>query len=84
VKGAGRLSLLNALREYPHARSVYPFGAELHYADSRTDASMENILSDLRAYAASRQLGELTIDPIEPGIEDAFIELMGKPASIAA
>jgi ABC-type multidrug transport system ATPase subunit len=84
VKGAGRLNLINALRQYPHARSVYPFGAELHYADARADASGEKILADLHEYAASRDLGELAIDPIDPGIEDTFMDLMGKPADVAA
>ena len=33
VKRAEGLKLINALRKYPHARSVYPFGEDLHYAD---------------------------------------------------
>jgi ABC-type multidrug transport system ATPase subunit len=84
VKRAERLKLINALRKYPHARSVYPFGEDLHYADMRTDASREQIESDLQSYAASEGLAGLQIRSIEAGIEDAFMELMGHPADAAA
>jgi ABC-type multidrug transport system ATPase subunit len=84
VSGGRRLALIDALRKYPHARSVYPFGADLHYADRRIDATPETIANDIEAYAASLGLSALKVRPIEAGIEDAFMELMGKPAEVAA
>jgi ABC-type multidrug transport system ATPase subunit len=78
-----KLKLINALRKYPHAHSVYPFGQSLHYADARADADTGQIASDLEKYAESQGLSGFKIEPVEAGIEDAFMELMGKPASVA-
>lgn len=83
VTGAGRLKLLQALREFPHAKSVYPFGSELHYADARQDVDANTILNELRSFADSRGVGPLELRPIDPGIEDAFMELMQRPAAAA-
>ena len=33
VRGSNRYQMLQALRDYPHAASVSPFGGELHYSD---------------------------------------------------
>ena len=84
MSGAGRLKLLETLREFPHAKSVYPFGSELHYADARSDVDPNTIIDELRSFAASRNVGPLDVRTIEPGIEDAFMELMNAPASEAA
>jgi ABC-2 type transport system ATP-binding protein len=83
VSGAGRLKLLEALREFPHAKSVYPFGSELHYADARRDVDANVIAAELRSFVASRNLGALELRAIEPGIEDAFMELMNRPSEAA-
>lgn len=84
VTGTGKLKLLEALREFPHAKSVYPFGSELHYADARLDTDTNTITDELRSFAASRDVGPLELRQIKPGIEDAFMELMNRPESEAA
>jgi ABC-type multidrug transport system ATPase subunit len=38
VRADHRYRALLALRQYEHARTVYPFGDALHYTDSRHDA----------------------------------------------
>jgi len=38
VKAADRYALLQALRAFPHAHTVYPFGESLHYTDARPTA----------------------------------------------
>ena len=43
VRGADVLGLLGALRRFPHAASVWPFGEALHYTDARPDAPAEQI-----------------------------------------
>jgi ABC-2 type transport system ATP-binding protein len=80
VRGADRYKMLQALREYPSVRSASPFGSELHYADANPDASAE----DIRAFLAGRGFASATVMPIQPGIEDTFMALMGDSGSEAA
>jgi ABC-type multidrug transport system ATPase subunit len=84
VRGGARQRLLEALRSYPHAVSVYPFGEEFHYADDRSESSRDSIAEDLLSFLHERNFGEAAVRPIEPGIEDAFMDLMGAPPEIAA
>ena len=80
VRGSDRYRLLLALRKAPHAHSVYPFGAELHYADSRPDLGTELIASEVRDYAMREGFADIEITEVTAGIEDSFIELMSAPA----
>ena len=79
VHAAARHKLILALRGYAHAVSVYPFGDELHYTDDRDHASPDQIASELRAFLGGQEFTDVRVAPIEPGIEDAFMELMGAP-----
>jgi ABC-type multidrug transport system ATPase subunit len=79
VRGRNRHALLQALRAYPHAAGVYPFGEELHYSDRRTDHDPLVIADELRAHLASQAMADVTVRPARPGIEDTFIALMGAP-----
>ena len=83
VRGADRQALIRVLREHPHAVSVFPFGDELHYSDSRRTSSPDRIAADVRGYLATKGI-EATVEPIAPGIEDTFMALMGAPAEAAA
>ncbi len=74
-----RHKLLKAAREYPHAKSVYPFGDELHYSDVRTGLSAQKISEELLSRLASDGFTDVRVTPIDAGIEDAFMELMEKP-----
>jgi ABC-2 type transport system ATP-binding protein len=84
VRAANRLALIKALRAYPHASSVFPFGEELHYSDARNDVPPERIASELRSFLEASDFPDAEVMPIEPGIEDAFMALMGAPDTPAA
>ena len=80
VTGGNRYRVLLALREFAHARAVYPFGDAVHYTDDRTGTAAAAIAPELRDFLAGR--GEsVDVAPIAAGIEDAFIALMRAPAA---
>jgi len=79
VHTARRYPALLALREFPHARTVYPFGAVLHYVDARTDGAAAAIAAELRTFLAAKGFADATVDPAEPTVEDSFIARMGAP-----
>jgi ABC-type multidrug transport system ATPase subunit len=76
VRAPDRVRLLRTLREHPHARSVFPFGADVHFTDARPDIATGAVLSDLRRHLATHGLADASVEPIEPGIEDVFMALM--------
>ena len=78
VRGADVLGLLGALRRFPHAAAVWPFGESLHYTDARADASVELIGPELAVYLESVGLTVASIKHIPAGIEDAFMWYMGQ------
>jgi len=77
VKGESRFELLKTLREFPNAHAVYLFGDELHYTDKRAGLDPHAIAAELRQYVAQTGQGDIQISPINAGIEDSFMELMG-------
>ncbi|HEX2220284.1 MAG TPA: ABC transporter ATP-binding protein [Gemmatimonadales bacterium] len=78
VRGADVLGLLGALRRFPHAAAVWPFGESLHYTDARTDVAAERIGPELAAHLESAGLTVASIQPIPANIEDAFMWYMGQ------
>jgi ABC-type multidrug transport system ATPase subunit len=78
VRGGDILGLLGALRGFPHAAAVWPFGESLHYTDARQDAAPQVIARELAAHIASAGLSGVTMSPIEASIEDAFMWYMGQ------
>jgi ABC-type multidrug transport system ATPase subunit len=78
VRGPDVLGLLGALRRFPHAAAVWPFGESLHYTDARTDAPVEAIAGQLQAHLLGEGLAQASIEPIPAGIEDAFMWYMGQ------
>ena len=72
VQATDRYALLQALRAYPHAQAVYPFGETLHYTDARPTANPDA----LRRYLHDQGLSDTRIHPIRAGIEDVFMALM--------
>lgn len=84
VKGNDRFALLRDLRESPHAHSVYLFGDELHYTDSRATMPAVAIAREVRDLLIQRGHGDVTASAIAAGIEDSFIELMGGEAAPTA
>jgi ABC-2 type transport system ATP-binding protein len=82
VAGPDRYRLLKQLREYPHAQSVYPFGAELHYTDRREHAAHDDIITGVRDYLREHGFGDIVVRPIRAGVEDSFMARMGAPAGV--
>jgi hypothetical protein len=83
VHGAPRHALIEALRAFPHAASVQPFGETLHYSDARPGLAPAQLGDELAAWAATRGVTGVRVAPIAPGIEDAFMALMGADAAAA-
>ncbi|MGH7628232.1 MAG: ABC transporter ATP-binding protein [Gemmatimonadales bacterium] len=81
VRGANTLGLLGALRRFPHAAAVWPFGETLHYTDARQGVAPEAIVDELRAYLASADLTGVAIEPIAASIEDAFMWHMAEASA---
>ena len=83
VRSGQRYAVLQRLREYQHAASVFPFGDVLHFSDARSDVSADQIERELEAYMREHGIIDAVVRRIEPGIEDAFMELMGEPQEAA-
>jgi len=73
VRASERYKVLLALRAFPHAHGVYPFGEVIHYSDARRDASRELLEQDLRAYLLSQGFPDASVGILAPTVEDAFI-----------
>lgn len=72
IRASETWRLLCALRDSPHAASVYAFGSALHYTDSRLAVTADELLATLQAEGFT----DLSVSLIQPGIEDTFISLM--------
>jgi len=83
IRGRDRYAMLQALRGYPHAVSTFPFGDELHYSDSRTEADPDATASEVRGFLRSKGFADAEVAPIAAGIEDTFMALMGAPEAAA-
>ncbi len=84
VRGHDRYAMLGALRGYSRTVSVFPFGDELHYSDSRTDGDPAAMADEVRSFLRAKGFTSAEVAPIEPGIEDTFMALMGAPEVAAA
>jgi ABC-2 type transport system ATP-binding protein len=73
VRGPNLLGLLGALRGFPNAASVWPFGESLHYTDARATATAEVIARELELHLAETSISGATVEPIAASIEDAFM-----------
>jgi energy-coupling factor transporter ATP-binding protein EcfA2 len=78
VRGPDVLGLLGALRRFPHAAAVWPFGEAVHYTDSRTGIDQATIARELGGHLESAGLAGVTLAPIAAGIEDAFMWYMAQ------
>ena len=72
IKAENKYKLLQALKEYPKAASVHPFGEFIHYTD-QNDAPD---LNTLKNYLINQGLESVEINSIKPNIEDSFMALM--------
>jgi len=78
VRGSNVLGLLGALRRFPHAAAVWPFGEALHYTDQRAEVGADRVIHELKGWVASAGLTEVTIQPIAASIEDSFMWYMAQ------
>ena len=78
VRGPNVLGLLGALRRFPHAAAVWPFGESLHYTDTRQDAPADVIARELAEHVARSGLTDVSLAPIAASIEDAFMWYMAQ------
>ena len=81
VRARDRYQALLALRRYPYAHSVYPFGETLHYTDTRTELDAPRIAQALREFLAANSADAVSVDPIAPTVEDSFIARMSPPGA---
>jgi len=84
VRAADRYRALLALREHPHARTVYPFGEALHYTDRRADVPAAEVAAEIEAFLEERGFREVAVEPIPASVEDAFMARMGAVEGAAA
>ena len=77
IKVANRHQALQALRGFPHTRSVFPFGMLLHYADARPDRPDDAVAAELRQYLDQQGMSGTEVEVIPPTVEDTFIARMG-------
>ena len=82
VRAGARHAALTALRSFPHAHSVLPFGDVHHVTDTRRDVAPEAIASELRRYLADAGFADAEVAPATPTVEDVFIDRMGAPAPV--
>lgn len=66
--------LLEKLRKYEFAGTVYPFGDSVHYTDKRTE-DVTNLIED---YLSKDFEHNFSIQKIKANIEDCFMELLGE------
>lgn len=78
ISAADRYRALLALREYPHARTAYPFGQTLHYTDARA-AEPRLVERDVHDFLSAKGLAGVSVASVTPTVEDSFMELMGTP-----
>ncbi|MFL5617142.1 MAG: ABC transporter ATP-binding protein [Gemmatimonadaceae bacterium] len=84
VRSAERMRLLQALRALPDAHSVFPFGDAVHYTDARADRNASDIAAELRRQLEQQGIADVDVSPVEPGIEDVFMDLMLREPAEAA
>lgn len=77
LTGSDRYPLLLASRGFPTAHSVQPFGESLHLTDSRAGLAAGKVATEVRSWLSDRGFPDVQVRPIEAGIEDSFMHLMG-------
>jgi ABC-2 type transport system ATP-binding protein len=79
IRATPRYDALLALRRFPHARSVLPFGDVIHYADQREAASASAVIGELNQFLVAQGITGAEVMQLTPSVEDTFIARMGAP-----
>ena len=66
VQGAPPRIIIDTLHDFPGAESTAMFGAEVH-------VQLSNDVGDLESHLRASGLGDVTVRPIQPGLEDVFV-----------
>ncbi|MBS4056126.1 MAG: ABC transporter ATP-binding protein [Bacteroidetes bacterium] len=74
VKSALMYPLPAALEAMPDTKAVYRFGDAVHYLNTHEDKSAEDIIRHLQVHGHN----EVTVNQVNPTIEDCFMLLMKK------
>lgn len=77
VRARDRHRLLLDLRTLPHLHSLFPFGASVHYTDTRREQPIETIAEEVRASLRAAGHDDVVVEPAEATIEDSFMDLVG-------
>ncbi len=72
-----RTALMQALRDYPESRSVFAFGRFTHVTTGRAGAQS----SSLQDFLEGRGFSSVSVDRIQPTVEDTFMALMIKDSN---
>jgi ABC-2 type transport system ATP-binding protein len=72
-----RYGALLALRRYPHAGTVYPFGETLHYTDARKTAGADVVSRDVVEFLRTNGFADARVQEIPATVEDTFMARMG-------
>lgn len=74
ISGSNPFSMLEYLRSLDYCNDAVLFGQEIHFSTRRADVSKNDITDCLN----SAGFQSITVEAIEPGVEDCFMQLMGK------
>lgn len=78
VRASDRYRALLVLRDFPHVRTVHPFGETLHYTDARSTEPAV-IGRSVEGWLGEKGLSDVSVTELRPTVEDTFMELMGAP-----
>ncbi|HUP47677.1 MAG TPA: ABC transporter ATP-binding protein [Thermoanaerobaculia bacterium] len=75
IRAGDRYGVLRSMREFPHVRTVVPFGEALHYTDRRKDVAFDRVVVEIRDFLERKGLLQISVEPAAVTIEDSFMEL---------
>lgn len=76
IKAGDRYEALRSMRQFPNARTVFPFGEALHYTDRRADISLEALTEEIGDFLRGRGQEQVSVEPANVTVEDSFMDLM--------
>lgn len=74
ISAGNTFQLIQSLKQFEYANSVYPFGDYVHYTDKREHISEQ----DLTVYLQKHGFADVFVKQMQPTIEDYFIKLTDK------
>jgi ABC-type multidrug transport system ATPase subunit len=78
-----RYGALLALRRYPHAATIYPFGETLHYTDARKTTAADVVSREVVAFLRAGGFADARAEQIPATVEDTFMARMGAAGEVA-